>query len=186
MTPAIVLASGGLDSTAALIWAISEFTQVVALTLRYGQNAAETSALRSVCAELRAPLIERSFGAVLPPIEGNWLIPGRNLIMLSLGAAEGGRLWPGLPFALVTGWSALDGDYPDCSEAFRRLAADACSAAIGASVDIRAPWIGTRKDEIVSWATERGYRQLLERSVSCYHGTGCLTCKACKERAQAI
>ena len=49
---ALVVLSGGQDSTTCLFWALREFDEVLALGFTYGQkHAAEVELARSICAE---------------------------------------------------------------------------------------------------------------------------------------
>lgn len=138
---ALVILSGGQDSTTCLFWALEKFKRVSTVTFDYGQrHAVEIQAAKKVI-ELVELDIESSFlvkvGPILrsssPLVSDNELeqyadmnslpgglektfVPGRNLLFLTLAAnhayAEG-------IFNLVTGVCQEDfGGYPDCRQTF--------------------------------------------------------------------
>ncbi|MBI4601652.1 MAG: 7-cyano-7-deazaguanine synthase QueC [Planctomycetes bacterium] len=191
---AIVLFSGGLDSTTALAIARSEGFEPLALIFRYGQrHAVEVEAAAALAGALgvehRVQEIDlRSMGGSaltsdaidvprdrpeeeigrgpIPPT----YVPARNTIFLSfaLGWAEvlGAR-------DIFLGVNALDySGYPDCRpeyiEAFERLASLACRAAVegGARFKIHTPLIRFTKAEIIRRGVALGVDY--SRTWSCY------------------
>ena len=133
---ALVVFSGGQDSTTCLFWAKKHFEKVVALSFRYGQrHEQEVELARSIARDaevefhvLDVPLVGQ-LGAnsltdktihldeVKP--EGtfpNTFVPGRNLFFMSIAAVFARE--HGI-FDLVTGVSQTDySGYPDCRDAF--------------------------------------------------------------------
>ena len=101
---ALVVCSGGLDSTVALYWATARYKKVEALTFKYGQNHAkrENAAVKAICKKENVPLtvIDLGFigkhfksallGGKIP--EGHYaaknmastVVPFRNGIMLAV------------------------------------------------------------------------------------------------------
>jgi 7-cyano-7-deazaguanine synthase len=194
-TPAIVLLSGGLDSTTTLAVARHEGYHVHALTFRYGQrHAHEVDAARRIAGRLgvtRHQIIDidlRAFGgsaltADIPVPKDRDLtpaapdqdipvtyVPARNTIFLSYALA----------FAEVTGASDIfiganyqdSSGYPDCRPeylaAFERLANLATRAAVeGPSpIHIRAPLIDLTKRDIIALGLSLGVDYSL--TTSCY------------------
>lgn len=138
--PALVILSGGQDSTTCLFWALENFNQVYAVTYNYGQrHAIELEAAKRVvdmaCWVKEHKVID--VGPILqgasPLVSNNELeqyadmhslpgglektfVPGRNLLFLTLAAnhAYARRI-----FNLVTGVCQEDfGGYPDCRQTF--------------------------------------------------------------------
>jgi 7-cyano-7-deazaguanine synthase len=206
---AIVLLSGGLDSTTVLAIALARGFEPWALTVRYGQrNLDELDAARRVVEALRpagheeivvdlgrfggSALTER--GIPVPkdrePGEGEipaTYVPARNTVMLSLAIAWAEVLGAG---DVVIGVNALHySGYPDCRpefiEAFERVA-ELGTAAGG--IRIHAPLIDLTKAEIIRWGTELGVDYSL--TLSCYDpsedASACGRCDACMLRRRGF
>lgn len=209
---AVVLLSGGLDSTTTLAVAAREAYTVHALTFRYGQrHAHEVEAARRIAAhyqvarheivdvDLRAfggsaltddiPVPkDRSIGHEIPVT----YVPARNTIFLSFALA----------FAEVVGASDIfigvnhmdSSGYPDCRPeyiaAFERLANLATKAGVSghASIRIRTPLIDLTKREIISLGLSLGVDYSM--TTSCYDpgpgGAPCGHCDACQLRLRGF
>lgn len=209
---AVVLLSGGLDSTTALYWAKSEYSSVIALSIRYGQrHVKELNAARAVARAAKVQLHEVSLS--LPWLQGSSLtnsslripdmplkkigtggipstyVPGRNTIFLSLAVsladAAGAR-------AIVIGANALDySGYPDCRppfiSAFGRVAVEGTKrGSEGKPLRILAPLLRLDKKGVVKLARRVGAP--LDLTWSCYAGKArpCGTCDSCKLRAKGF
>ena len=63
---ALVVCSGGLDSTVALYWATARYKKVEALTFKYGQNHAkrENAAVKAICKKENVPLTVIDLGFI--------------------------------------------------------------------------------------------------------------------------
>jgi 7-cyano-7-deazaguanine synthase len=212
---AIVLLSGGLDSSTCLALARREGYQCYALSFDYGQRhrielqAAERVAKTLGAQEHRIALIDmRSFGhsALTADIDvpkgrtetqmGTDIpityVPARNTVFLSFALA-----WAEVLEAsdIFIGVNALDySGYPDCRpefiEAFERMANLATAAAIEGRtrVKIHAPLIQLSKAEIVKLASELGLDFSLTHS--CYdpgeRGRPCGQCDSCLLRSKGF
>lgn len=211
MTRAVVLLSGGLDSTTAAAMARREGWELYALTLRYGQvHAAELEAARRVAAalgvtkhvELAVDLA--AFGGSSLVGDGtipkdalgttgvpSTYVPARNTVFLSLALA-----WAEVLGAerIVIGVNALDySGYPDCRPdfiaAFEYLASLATQAGVeGRSLRLYAPLQHLTKAGIVRLGTELGVDFSLTHS--CYDpdpdGRPCGQCDSCLLRARGF
>ncbi|MBX3483306.1 7-cyano-7-deazaguanine synthase QueC [Phenylobacterium sp.] len=196
---ALVLFSGGQDSTACLAWALSRHERVETLGFDYGQrHAVELEARRRVRERLvrefpqwAARLGEdhtldiRSFGAIgetamtserAIEITGKGLpstyVPGRNLVFLTYAAAFADRRRLKV---LVGGMCETDfSGYPDC----RRATLDAMEQALnlGMAQDFRidTPLMHLTKAETWALAKQLGGEPLVaitvEESHTCYLG----------------
>lgn len=165
----LVLLSGGLDSTAALHWALDERYAVRALGFRYGQPHAdqELHAAGVIAARLHVPFstallvelprLDPTPGLRRPGVS-NAFVPGRNLLFLARAAAEAATVWPGKRVRLVVGFNRNDAaGFPDCRANFLAAAACALSEAFAGVIElgVDAPWIAFAKREILEWARRR-------------------------------
>jgi 7-cyano-7-deazaguanine synthase len=211
-TPAVVLFSGGVDSTTALDWACHTFPGVEAMIVNYGQRhsievemARQIADARSIRAQvIQFPLNDILFSALtndnraIPQSlaeskndEGvpYTYVPFRNGIFLSLAAgfAESRNIQH-----IVTGFNLIDTpDYPDTTEAFTQKMEAAINQGTSASITgrqfhIHTPLIGKSKKEIIEMGLELGTDY--SYSISCYRGqeAPCLKCPSCDIRNQAF
>lgn len=204
-----VLLSGGLDSVAALHWAIDTPARAadvgkprakpVAIGFSYGQphRDAELTAAGVIATDLgvRFDVVLLPELSQLDPTAGRdaagvsrAFVAGRNAIFLTRAAGFAAR--PGEDVSLVMGANADDfAAFPDCRPAFIQAARAMLRAALVGvcEVTIETPWLGCTKTEILRWCQPRP-RALADvrRSVSCYRGTRCATCDACMLRARAF
>jgi 7-cyano-7-deazaguanine synthase len=205
--PAVVLFSGGLDSSTCLAIARAEGFAPHALAVRYGQrHEHELRAAERVAAALSVPLkvidldLRAIGGSALtgelevpkdrPPGPGIPVtyVPARNtvLLALALGHAEviGAQ-------DLYLGVNAIDySGYPDCRpafvQAFEALANVATAAAVEgrARYTVHAPLLQMSKAEIIRRGTQLGVPFALTHS--CYDpdpaGRACGRCDSCRLR----
>lgn len=196
---ALVLFSGGQDSTVCLAWALNRFDRVETVGFDYGQrHAAELTARPHILNKLRAgfpgwasrlgedhllPLdtLKAIGGSALTgamKIEmgenglPNTFVPGRNVMFLTAAAALGYRR--GI-CDLVGGMCETDfSGYPDCRDETIQATAKALSLGLARPVTIHTPlmWI----DKAATWklAAELGGTILealiVEETVTCYEG----------------
>ena len=214
MKRAVVLLSGGVDSTTTLAVARQRAFETYALTFRYGQrHAAEVEAARRVAKALGAARHEvlaidlgafggsaltadiavpkdRSVGEIGSGIPVTY-VPARNTIFLSYALA-----WAEVLGAhdIFLGVSAIDySGYPDCRPeyigAYERMANLATKAAVeGRKLKIHTPLIHLTKAEIIAEGTALGVDFSL--TLSCYDptpdGTACGRCDACLLRRKGF
>lgn len=204
---AIVLLSGGLDSSTVLALARARGFECYALSVHYGQrHSAELTAARRIAAALGARE-HRIMGVDLAGIGGSALtdnrigvpelpqtgipvtyVPARNSLLLSLALG-----WAEVVDAadIFVGVNAVDySGYPDCRpefiEAFERLAQLATKAGVeGKHFKIQAPLIAMSKADIIRAGTDLGVD--FGMTVSCYQaaedGAACGKCDSCRLRA---
>lgn len=198
-TSAVVLLSGGQDSTTCLYWALARFEHVYALTVNYGQrHIAEVIAARKIgkaatdhlvielprfsaladsalLEDSTKPLLERGG---LPDDQApdglpTSFVPGRNLVFLSIAATYAvsrGAHW------IVTGVCETDySGYPDCRAEFIDAMATAASLAMPTSerpIRIETPLMRMTKAQTVDLARSLGPEcwEALGHTVTCYDG----------------
>ena len=212
---AVLLLSGGLDSTTLLALARSQGLEVHALTFRYGQrHSAELESARRVArffgvehhvvadidlravggsaltSDIAVPK-DRPAGELMHGVPVTY-VPARNTIFLSFALA-----WAEVLEAtsIHIGVNALDySGYPDCRpeyiEAFQRMADLATKGAAedGRRVEIRAPLMRLTKREIIALGLRLGVDYSI--TASCYDpgpdGEACGHCDACQLRLRGF
>ena len=206
---ALVLLSGGQDSTTCLYWAIDRFgmANVSAITFDYGQwHRIELECAQDIAQRLSAPQVclpIDTFAAlggdaltdtnidVSNQIDGetglpNTFVPGRNLIFLTFAAAWA---WPRKITHLVTGVAQTDySGYPDCREETMRSLQKSLRLGMESKVEILAPLMYLSKKETVELARDLGAIDAMAWTHSCYNGQRppCGSCAACELRARGF
>jgi len=206
---ALVVLSGGQDSTTCLYWAIAGFGRdnVQTLTFDYGQrHRLELDCARQVAAFARVPhtvLPINTFAALggnaltdetvavtaaLDPQTRlpNTFVPGRNLIFLTFAAA---CAYPRGIEHLVIGASQTDySGYPDCRENTFKALEQALRLGMAADFTIHAPLMFLSKQETVELAQALGALPAMVYTHTCYHGRQppCGECPACVLRAKGF
>lgn len=204
---AVVLASGGLDSTTLLGYLLSENWKVLPISFFYGSkhNESEYKALQLICDyfNLGSPLrinldfINGCFKSDLLSSGGNiphghytdismrsTVVPSRNMIMLAIasGVAES----HGYAHVAIANHSGDHAIYPDCRESFISAMGNAISLSSEGSVKLLAPFTKMMKWDIVKLGNRVGAP--LSLSWSCYEGkkVHCGKCGTCVERKEAF
>ena len=184
---ALVVFSGGMDSTTALWWAMREFEIVSAVSFSYGakHNARERAAADAICRKLLIPRLEiplgfigRYFhssllksGGAIP--EGAYnesnmastVVPFRNGIMLA--AAAGLAEDSGCSAVILGNHSGDHAIYPDCRPEFIDGMAQAIEAGTGGKVKLLSPFCRMTKGQIAKLGAELGVDYSL--TWSCYN-----------------
>ena len=201
---ALVILSGGQDSTTALYWARKKFKLVEAITFDYGQrHKREISCARkiAVLAKIEHKVIKLNFFKelssnslvtenIIKVNKNNNLpstfVPGRNLIFVNIAAAYAYE--QGIP-NLVLGVSQVDySGYPDCREQTIKSLGKTISLGMEFNVKIYTPLIHKTKKETVELAQELGIVEVLKYTHTCYLGKKdpCGKCPACLLRAKGF
>jgi 7-cyano-7-deazaguanine synthase len=205
---AVVLFSGGLDSSTCLAVARQNGFAPHALSVRYGQrHAIELRAAERVAAAMGAPLkivdldLRAIGGSALTgdlavPKDGPvgqgipaTYVPARNTVLLALALGYAEVLGAE---DLYIGVNAIDySGYPDCRPAFVRAFEALANVATAAAVEgraryrIHAPLLQLGKADIVRLGTKLGVPY--ELTWSCYDpddsGRACGHCDSCRLRA---
>ena len=205
---ALVVFSGGQDSTTCLYWALERFSQVEVVTFAYGQrNKEEIQVAEKIAKELGVTwtLLDMSLLNQLSPssltdlsqevpkesVEGEiptTFVPGRNLLFLSfagiLAYGKGIR-------HLITGVCETDfSGYPDCRDEFVKAANLALNRALDHSFVIHTPLMWLDKAQTWEMADELGVLEKIRKeTLTCYQGIigdGCGQCPACHLRERGL
>ena len=203
---ALVILSGGLDSTTALYWAIKEYDEVETLTFNYGSkhNDIENEYAKKTCEKLgiKNTVIKIGFindyfksdllksGGEVP--EGdysqenikNTVVPFRNGIMLSIGAgfAESNDC----DVIILGNHSGDHAIYPDCRPEFIENIEKAIYFGTDKHIKVVSPFCLKSKGDIVKIGNELGVDFSL--TYSCYKGKEkhCGKCGTCRERKKSF
>ena len=207
---AVIILSGGIDSTTLLYDTAAKGYEVSALTFIYGQkHEREINSARAICGRISVPHMVVDLSGLKPLLSGSALtdpgveipdvpesaehydtlkatiVPNRNAIFLSI--AVGHAVSTGAGAVLFGAHNSDRGVYPDCRaefveafEAAERLATDI------PQLRIEAPYAGFDKSEIVGLGDGLGVPFGL--AWSCYKGGDihCGVCSSCRERKRAF
>ena len=208
MTKALVIFSGGQDSTTCLFWAKKHYKEVQAIAFDYGQrHLAELAAAQQIADLAKVKLsvfkisllsdvshnsltdssieIESDQMDHRPP---NTLVEGRNMLFLTYSAifakANGIK-------NLITGVGQADySGYPDCRNDFIVSLNQTLNLSMDFEYQIHTPLMWLDKSEIWQLADELGVFEIVRNmTITCYHGIagdGCGVCPSCKLRGRGL
>jgi len=204
---AVVVFSGGQDSTTCLFWALKEFDEVLAVTFDYGQrHRLELDVARAICQEqgIEHHVLDMSLLNQLAPSaltrddiaitegDGNELpstfVEGRNMIFLSfagiLAKVKGAK-------HIVTGVCETDfSGYPDCRDSFVKSQNITLNLSMDYEFVIHTPLMWLDKSQTWELADKLGkFDYVKDKTLTCYNGiigTGCGACPACHLRSRGL
>lgn len=204
MSKAVVIFSGGQDSTTCLFWALKNFTEVEAITFNYGQkHAIELECAKHICqkANVKQIVIDMTFlgtivdsaltsGGDVNEIKNGLpasFVPNRNALFITLAHAYAQKISAS---AIVGGMCQTDfSGYPDCRQLFITMFGDALDTGSGADIEILTPLMNISKAETFQLAESLGcLDRVIAWSHTCYNGDrktqhawgkGCGECPAC-------
>ncbi|MCI1593378.1 MAG: 7-cyano-7-deazaguanine synthase QueC [Heyndrickxia oleronia] len=200
---AIVVFSGGQDSTTCLFWALKRFEEVIAVTFDYNQrHKAEIDCAINITQELGivhhildmqllnqlAPnALTRVDIDVTDGEEGklpSTFVPGRNLLFLSFAGVVASQVGAK---HIITGVCETDfSGYPDCKDIFIKSLNVTLNLAMDKQFIIHTPLMWINKAETWKLADELGALDFVRtKTLTCYNGIiaeGCGECPACKLR----
>lgn len=211
---ALVMFSGGQDSTTCLYWALNKWGEVSAVTFDYGQkHIREIEVARDIAKGLDishhvldmtllnqlAPSaltrdniqVEEAQSAAEGLIEGalpNTFVPGRNMLFLGFAGILAEQIGAR---HIVTGVCETDySGYPDCRADFIKSMNDTLNLAMDEDLIIHTPLMRLNKRETWAMADELGVLDKIRReTLTCYNGVigdGCGSCPACFLRKRGL
>ncbi|MCT4777580.1 MULTISPECIES: 7-cyano-7-deazaguanine synthase QueC [Exiguobacterium] len=201
---ALVVFSGGQDSTTCLFWAKQQFSHVEAVTFAYGQrHDAEIEVAKEIAAEIEVPhhVLDLSLLGQLTSnaltrhdldIDNadvpNTFVDGRNHLFLSFAAVMAKQL--GMHH-IVTGVCETDfSGYPDCRDQFVKSLNVTLNLAMDYPFVIDTPLMWLDKKQTWELADQLGaFDYVKERTLTCYNGilgSGCGECPACVLRQNGL
>jgi 7-cyano-7-deazaguanine synthase len=209
MKKALVVLSGGQDSTTCLYWAVERFGRdnVSSITFDYGQkHRIELDCARDVAAAAGVPNVRLPIDtfsalggdaltdasvAISSETDGETELPvtfvaGRNLIFLTFAAAYAYRHDAR---HLVTGVAQTDySGYPDCREDTITALQKAISLGMDREFTIHTPLMHRSKKQTVELAVQLDALEAMALTHTCYNGRRppCGECQACRLRAKGF
>ncbi len=202
---AVIVMSGGQDSTTCLIWAKKKFTKIYGITFDYGQrHAIELEKAQIIAKKEKIPLkthkirlfkeltvnslIDKKLaikeaGKNSPP---NTFVDGRNLIFLSIAAIYAKQL---KIKDIITGVCQTDfSGYPDCRREFIDSLEKTLALAMDFKFKIHTPLMYLTKKETVLMMKKYKKLNLLKHTHTCYTGKepACGKCPACRLRLKGF
>lgn len=206
---ALVVLSGGQDSTTCLYWAIDRFgrSNVSSITFDYGQKhrielecareVAAAAGVANVClpidtfaalggdalTDMAIPVSDEADQETELPVT---FVAGRNLIFLTFAAAHAYR--HGIQH-IVTGVAQTDySGYPDCREETMAALQRAITLGMDREFTIHTPLMHRSKKETVELAVRLGVLEAMALTHTCYNGLRppCGECQACRLRARGF
>ena len=210
MKRAVVVFSGGQDSTTCLVQALQQYDEVHCVTFDYGQrHRAEIDVARELALKLGAVahkvldvtlLNELAVSSLTrdsipvpdyePDASGipNTFVPGRNILFLTLTAIYAYQV---KAEAIITGVCETDfSGYPDCRNEFVKALNQALCLGLEKPLRLVTPLMWLNKAQ--TWALADHYGRLdyvRSRTLTCYNGiqgAGCTYCAACSLRAKGL
>ncbi|RTZ14524.1 7-cyano-7-deazaguanine synthase QueC [Vibrio aquaticus] len=205
MKKAVVVFSGGQDSTTCLVQALKEFDEVHAITFDYGQrHKLEIEVAQSLAKELGVAAhkvmdvgllnelaissLTRDDIPVSHELQENGLpnsfVPGRNILFLTLAGIYAYQIGA---TAVITGVCETDfSGYPDCRNDFVKAMNNAMVQGMDRDFEIQTPLMWLDKAETWALADQYDALQLVrEKTLTCYNGIigdGCGDCPSCELR----
>lgn len=205
MRKAVVVFSGGQDSTTCLVKALKEFDEVHAITFDYGQrHKLEIEVAKSLANELGVKAhkimdvgllnelaissLTRDDIPVSHELQENGLpnsfVPGRNILFLTLAGIYAYQIGAQ---SVITGVCETDfSGYPDCRDEFVKSMNNALVLGMDRTFDIETPLMWLNKAETWALADQYNALQLVrEKTLTCYNGIigdGCGDCPSCELR----
>lgn len=204
---AVVVFSGGQDSTTCLFWALQQFDEVMAVTFDYNQrHRLEIECAKSICEDLGiehqildmsllnqlAPnaltrqeiKVEKGENGELP----STFVEGRNMLFLTfagvLAKVKGFK-------HIVTGVCETDfSGYPDCRDVFIKSLNVTLNLSMEYDFVIHTPLMWLDKAQTWQLADQLGkFDYIREKTLTCYNGivgAGCGSCPACELRQRGL
>jgi 7-cyano-7-deazaguanine synthase len=206
---AVVVFSGGQDSTTCLVQALAQYDEVHAITFDYGQRHREEieTARRLAGAlgiaahkvmdvtllnELAVSALTRDDIPVSCELQDNGLpntfVPGRNILFLTLASIYAYQVGAE---SVITGVCETDfSGYPDCRDEFIKALNQAVSLGLGRGIRFDTPLMWLDKAETWALADHYGHLETVrQQTLTCYNGIagdGCGTCPACELRSRGL
>lgn len=205
---AVVIYSGGMDSTVALYQCVNQFghgnVKAISFDYQSKHNDQEYLRAKATCETLKVEHHRIDLSAIADHLDSHLLkkggeipeghyaesnmkktvVPFRNGIMLSVacGIAES---W-GAKYVVIGNHAGDHAVYPDCRATFISAMNEAMAYGTYKNVNIHSPFVGMLKEDIAAYGERLGVDW--NNTYSCYKGgeTHCGKCSTCFERREAF
>lgn len=206
---ALVVFSGGQDSTTCLLFALNKYESVETISFDYGQrHKVELECVKNICKELgvkntllKTSIFEQIGDSALlaesnqdvnknhsgnPDLPASF-VPGRNIFFLTVASMYAYKKNIDI---VITGVSQEDySGYPDCRQITINSLQATLNLGLDRVIDIETPLINMSKtDEVEYMMSTLDGKKLLSMTHTCYNGKvpPCGECNSCKLRAKAF
>ncbi len=208
---AVVVHSGGMDSSLCLALAVKEFgaKEVLSLSFDYDQrHSEELDRARKISAHFGVDHAELNLSCLGQITESaligkdkkiehksgevpNTLVPGRNGLMARLAGIHANSLGAHAIYMGVMELEAANSGYRDCSRSYMDIVQSALRLDFAdPKFEIRTPLVSMTKRDSMELGFKLGCLEfLLENTITCYEGIekeGCGKCPACKLRNEGL
>jgi 7-cyano-7-deazaguanine synthase len=208
---AVVVHSGGMDSSLCLALAVKEFgaNNLLSVSFTYNQrHSIELDRARKISDHFKIDHVEINLDCLSKITESaligsdkkiehktgeapNTLVVGRNGLMARLAGIHAQSLGAHSIYLGVMELEAANSGYRDCSRAYMDVIQTALRMDFAdESFEIRTPLVSMTKKETMELGFKLGVLEfLLENTITCYEGiekAGCLKCPACKLRNSGL
>ncbi|UOQ92583.1 7-cyano-7-deazaguanine synthase QueC [Halobacillus shinanisalinarum] len=204
---AVVVFSGGQDSTTCLFWALDKYDEVEAVTFDYNQrHNEEIEVAREIAADLNVKhhVLDMSLLSQLAPnaltrndIEvkdgedgelPSTFVPGRNLLFLSFASILAKQVGAK---HVITGVCETDfSGYPDCRDVFIKSLNVTLNLSMDDHFVVHTPLMWLDKAQTWELADHLdAFTYVRGKTLTCYNGVrgdGCGECPACKLRQNGL
>lgn len=208
---AVVVHSGGMDSSLCLALAIKEFgaENVLSLSFTYNQrHSIELKRATEISEHFKVDHVQLDLSCLSQITESalignskkiehktgeapNTLVVGRNGLMARLAGIHANSLGADCIYLGVMELESANSGYRDCSRAYMDVIQTALRMDFAnEKFEVRTPLVFMNKKETMELGFKLGVLEyLLEKTVTCYEGIekeGCMKCPACKLRNQGL
>ena len=208
---AVVVHSGGMDSSLCLAIAVKEFgaENVLSLSFTYNQrHSIELTKATEISNHFKVDHVELDLSCLSKITESaligngttiehkkgeapNTLVVGRNGLMARLAGIHANSLGAYCIYMGVMELESANSGYRDCSRAYMDIVQEALRLDFAdASFEIRTPLVFMNKKETMELGYKLGVLEyLVENTITCYEGVqkeGCMKCPACKLRNNGL
>jgi 7-cyano-7-deazaguanine synthase len=207
---AVIVFSGGQDSTTCLIHALPRYDEIHCITFDYGQrHRAEIEVAQQLAKQLGVKVHKVLDASLLNELAISSLtrdnipvsstsktgenlpstfVPGRNILFLTLASIYAYQVQA---HTVITGVCETDySGYPDCRHEFIKALNNAIVLGMEYKLQLETPLMWLTKAE--TWALADYHNKLYlvrDYTLTCYNGiigTGCRNCDACTLRAKGL
>lgn len=203
---AVIVFSGGQDSTTCLFWAKEKFDEIIAVSFDYNQrHSKELECAAAIAKEqnIEHHILDMSLLNQLAPnaltrkdidiSQGEGDLPstavdGRNMLFLTFAAVLAKQVGAR---HIITGVCETDfSGYPDCRDIFIKSLNVTLNLSMDYQYEIHTPLMWLDKAEAWGMADAMGVLDYIkEKTLTCYNGIvgdGCGECPACKLRSKGL